>query len=145
MPGEAGKGVPEERPCLAELEVGQEWEMTHVARLPMCHLLRPSSHPGSATPFRVKHQIAVDVVYTVVPNDPMAPLPSPRQLRISKNVHIHGCAHYLSVRREMVADVGAQVPVSIQQSDTSDVRRRGRRRLSSRPLRLSLVRHLLPS
>lgn len=48
---------------LATLKEGEGYEARHSIRLPNGELLRPSTEAGSITPFRVKHELCIEVMF----------------------------------------------------------------------------------
>ncbi|GAA94020.1 uncharacterized protein L969DRAFT_92953 [Mixia osmundae IAM 14324] len=71
-------------PHLADLDASEEYSIKHVSRIPNDNLLRPSTQPGTQTPIRITHELAIEVRYLNAQN-------KPRVLKIKKAISIASC------------------------------------------------------
>lgn len=56
--------VPSGEDLLGLVHAGDGFELSHVARMPIDDLLRPTTQPGSKTPIRVSHKVVIQVFFS---------------------------------------------------------------------------------
>ncbi|KEI37776.1 uncharacterized protein L969DRAFT_19252 [Mixia osmundae IAM 14324] len=84
-PSKAASGSDKPLKSFKRLRVGERLTTSWLARVPNDDVLRPSTHPGSITPIRVSHELALEIRYSL-PDDPKT-----RILTIKKPVLLASC------------------------------------------------------
>jgi len=71
--------------AIAIVAAGEKFQLSHIARMPADERLRPSTHEGTDSPFRVVHSVIVSVTFSIPHRS------GQRMLRMERPLHVLSC------------------------------------------------------